>query len=78
MDVYFKFVGQFTNYKQLSYLSFYINQKGDKIKYDPNLPLGALYKVRISLPRIHKKTANIAFKNIWKQSMKPFFIINLS
>jgi len=45
MDQYFKFVGQILTYKQFSYLSFFVNQKGDQLQYDQELNFAPLYRV---------------------------------
>lgn len=45
IEQYFKFIGQIATYKQMSYLSFFVNQKGDRLKYDPELNFAPLYRV---------------------------------
>lgn len=60
----------------MSYLSFYVNQKGDKMKYDPTLAFSRSYRVNFMLFRTLKKTKDILYKSTWAESMKHMFTIS--
>lgn len=75
LDQYFKFIGQISTYRQLSYLSFFVNQKGDKLRYNQNLNFAPLYRVsKKHKIRTQPTPVNSPSKNIWIQSIFHSFI----
>lgn len=78
LDQYFKFIGQISTYKQFSYLSFFVNQKGDKLQYNQDLNFAPLYRVsKKHKIRTQRTPADFLSNNTWTQSIFHSFIENV-